>query len=129
MPKQFLVLGISSGAVAAIASSFFAYIFNQNLFDFSSVLPYWKIISVDFSLSFIAVGVFYGLNIVSKKYFKIIFNTLFASCSIASVLLPITAKLEGLQFPEFYPTFALPLHLFFSVIFLSLSSIFIKDEK
>lgn len=129
MPKQFLVLGISSGAIAAIASSFFAYIFNENLFDFSSVLPYWKIISVDFSLALIAVGVFYVLNIVSNKYFRTIFNCLFALCSIVSVIIPITAKFEGLEFPEFYPTFALPLHLFFSVIFLALSSIFIKDEK
>jgi hypothetical protein len=129
MPKQFLVLGISSGAIAAIVSCFFAYFFNHNLFDFSSVLPYWKIISVNFSLALMAAGVFYGLNLVSRKYCRTIFNCLFALCSILSVIFPITAKFEDLEFPEFYPTFAIPLHLFFSVIFLSFSSILIKDEK
>jgi hypothetical protein len=129
MPKPFLVLGISAGVLSAIVSAFFAYIFNQNFFDFSSVLPYWKIISMDISLALIAVGVFYGLYLISKKYFKTIFNSLFALCSITSVLVPITAKFPNLEFPEFYPTFSIPLHLFFSVIFLAVSSILIKDEK
>jgi hypothetical protein len=129
MFRPFLVLGVSVGVVSAFVSSVFAYFFNQNLFDFSEVLPYWKIISIDFSLALIAVGIFYGLHIISKKYFKLIFNSLFALCSISSVLVPITAKIPDLEFPEFYPTYAIPLHLIFSVIFLALSSILIKDEK
>jgi hypothetical protein len=129
MFRPFLVLGVSVGVVSAFVSSVFAYFFNQNLLDFSEVLPYWKIISVNFSLALMAAGVFYGLNLVSRKYCRTIFNCLFALCSILSVIFPITAKFEDLEFPEFYPTFAIPLHLFFSVIFLSFSSILIKDEK
>jgi hypothetical protein len=129
MFRPFLVLGVSAGVVSAFVSSVFAYFFNQNLLDFSEVLPYWKIISTDFSLALIAVGVFYGLHFISKKYFKAIFYSLFALCSIYSVLVPITAKFPDLEFPEFYPTYAIPLHLIFSVIFLALSSILIKDEK
>jgi len=129
MFRPFLVLGVSVGVVSAFVSSVFAYFFNQNLLDFSEVLPYWKIISMDFSLALIAVGIFYGLHFISKKYFKLIFNSLFALCSISSVLVPITAKFPDLEFPEFYPTYAIPLHLIFSVIFLALSSILIKDEK
>jgi hypothetical protein len=129
MFRSFLVLGVSVGVVSAFVSSVFAYFFNQNLLDFSEVLPYWKIIAVDFSLSLISVGIYFGLSLISKKYFKLIFNSLFALCSISSVLVPITAKCTDLEFPEFYPTFAIPLHLFFSVIFLALSSILINDEK
>lgn len=129
MFKPYLILGITAGALASIVSCTFAYLFNQNLLDFSQVMPYWKIISVDFSLSLLAVGIYFGLGKLSKRYNKTIFNSLFALCSIASVLVPITAKFPDLEFPEFYPTFAIPLHLFFSVIFLALSSILIKDEK
>ncbi|MFM7682218.1 MAG: hypothetical protein ACKO7P_05680 [Bacteroidota bacterium] len=129
MSKTFLVLGVSAGAISAFVSFLFAYFFNQNLFDFSNVLPYWKIVSVDFTLALISAGVYYGITFISKSHSKIIFNPLFALCSIVSVLMPITAKLEGIEFPEFYPTFALPLHLFFSVIFLAFSSIFIRHEK
>jgi hypothetical protein len=129
MFRPFLVLGVSVGVVSAFVSSVFAFFFNQNLLDFSEVLPYWKIISMDFSLALIAVGVFYGLSLVSKTYYKPIFNALFAICSIVSVLIPITAKFPDLEFPEFYPTFAIPLHLIFSVIFLASSSILINDEK
>jgi hypothetical protein len=129
MFRPFLVLGVSVGVVSAFVSSVFAFFFNQNLLDFSEVLPYWKIISMDFSLALIAVGFFYGLSLVSKTYYKPIFNSLFATCSIASVLIPITAKFPDLEFPEFYPTFAIPLHLIFSVIFLASSSILINDEK
>ncbi len=129
MFKPFLILGLTAGVISSIVSCIFAYLFNQNLLDFSQVLPYWKISSVDISLSLIVVGVFYGLSMVSKTYYKPIFNSLFAICSIASVLIPITAKFKDLEFPEFYPTFAIPLHVIFSVIFLALSSILIKDEK
>ncbi|MBM3186334.1 MAG: hypothetical protein FJZ67_08530 [Bacteroidetes bacterium] len=129
MSKTFLVLGVSAGVISTFVSFLFAYFFNQNLFNFSNVLPYWKIVSVDFTLALTSAGVYYGITFISKIYSKIIFNSLFALCSIVSVLMPITAKLEGIEFPEFYPTFALPLYMFFSVIFLALSSIFIKDEK
>ncbi len=129
MLKPFLVLGVSAGLASATVGCIFAYIFNQSLLDFSSVLPYWKIISLNFSLALIAAGLFCGINLISKKYFKTIFNLLFAFCSIVSVLFPITAKIQKVESPEFYPTFVIPIHLFFSVIFLALSSILIKDEK
>ena len=129
MFRQFLILGILAGALSALVSGIFAYMFNQNLLDFSEEVPYWKIIAVDFSLALVSVGLFYGLSLISKKHFKVIFNPLFALCSIASVLVPITAKFPNLEFPEFYPTFAIPLHLIFSVVFLALSSILINDEK
>jgi hypothetical protein len=129
MFKQYLTLGVSAGLISAIVSCLFAYLFNHNLLDFSNVLPYWKIIAIDVSFSLIAIGIYYGLSMLSKRFFKVIFNVLFAFSSIASVLLPITAQLPNFEFPEFYPTFAIPLHLIFSVIFLALSSILIKDEK
>jgi hypothetical protein len=129
MFRKFLILGILAGALSALVSGIFAYMFNQNLLDFSEVLPYRKIIAVDFSLALVSVGLFYGLSLISKKYFKVFFNSLFSLCSIASVLVPITAKFPDLEFPEFYPTLAIPLHLIFSVVFLALSSILIQDEK
>ena len=129
MFRPFLFLGISTGIISALVSVTFAYIFNQQLLDFSVALPYWKIIAVDFSLSLFSVGIYFGIFKLAKNYSKIIFHALFALCSIASVLIPITAKLPDVEFPEFYPTFAIPLHLFVSVIFLALSSILIKDEK
>ena len=129
MFKKYLFLGILAGSMSALISVFFAYVFNQNLLDFSITLPYWKIISVDLSLALIASGIYFGLSKLSKKFYLIIFNTLFAFFSIVSVLAPITAKLPDLEFPEFYPTFSIPLHFIFSVVFLALMPIINKDEK
>jgi hypothetical protein len=129
MFKPYFILGLLAGVISAAVSVVFAYTFNQKLLDFAQVLPYWKIIAVDFSLSLIAVGVYFGLSLIVKKIHKVVFYSLFSVASIASVLLPITANFPNLEFPEFYPTFAIPLHLIFSVIFLSLSSIIIKNEN
>jgi uncharacterized membrane protein YozB (DUF420 family) len=129
MFKPYFILGLLAGVISAAVSVVFAYTFNQKLLDFAQVLPYWKIIAVDFSLSLIAVGVYFGLSLIAKKNHKVVFYSLFSVASIASVLLPITANFPDLEFPEFYPTFAIPLHLIFSVIFLSLSSIIIKNEN
>jgi len=129
MFKPYFILGLLAGVISAAVSVVFAYTFNQKLLDFAQVLPYWKIIAVDFSLSLIAVGVYFGLSLIVKKIHKVVFYSLFSVASIASVLLPITANFPDLEFPEFYPTFAIPLHLIFSVIFLSLSSIIIKNEN
>jgi hypothetical protein len=129
MFKPYFILGLLAGVISAAVSVVFAYTFNQKLLDFAQVLPYWKIIAVDFSLSLIGVGVYFGLSLITKKIHKVVFYSLFSVASIASVLLPITANFPNLEFPEFYPTFAIPLHLIFSVIFLSLSSIIIKNEN
>lgn len=129
MFKPYFILGLLAGVISAAVSVVFAYTFNQKLLDFAQVLPYWKIIAVDFSLSLIAVGVYFGLSLIAKKIHKVVFYSLFSVASITSVLLPITANFPDLEFPEFYPTFAIPLHLIFSVIFLSLSSIIIKNEN
>jgi len=129
MFKPYLILGLLAGVISAAVSVVFAYTFNQKLLDFAQVLPYWKIIAVDFSLSLIGVGVYFGLSLIAKKIHKVVFYSLFSVASITSVLLPITANFPDLEFPEFYPTFAIPLHLIFSVIFLSLSSIIIKNEN
>jgi len=129
MFKPYFILGLLAGVISAAVSVVFAYTFNQKLLDFAQVLPYWKIIAVDFSLSLIGVGVYFGLSLIAKKIHKVVFYSLFSVASITSVLLPITANFPDLEFPEFYPTFAIPLHLIFSVIFLSLSSIIIKNEN
>jgi hypothetical protein len=128
MPRPFFILAIVSGILSSLVSFLFAYFFNNNLLDFSEVIPYWKIVSIDFSLSFCSVGIFYLAYIISRKYYRIFFYVLFTLCSICSVLIPITAKIPNFEFPEFYPTFMLPLHLIFCVIFVSLSTLIIKHE-
>lgn len=129
MFRSFFILGIFTGIISSIVSVTFAYVFNNQLFDFSITLPYWKIVACDFSLALIASGFYFGIFMFFKVYYNIIFNFLFGICSIASVMIPITAKLPNVESPEFYPTFAIPLHLFFCVIFLASSSILIKNEK
>jgi hypothetical protein len=129
MSRPFLVLAVLSGILSSIVSFVFAYLFNNNLLDFSEVIPYWKIVSIDFSLSFISVGIFYLAYLISKKHYRLFFYVFFSISSICSVLIPITAKIPNLEFPEFYPTFVIPLHLFFCVIYVSLSALIIKNEK
>lgn len=129
MLRPYLILGITAGVLSAMVSCIFAYLFNQKLLDFSEVLPYWKIIAVDFSLALAAVGIYFGLRFISAKHHLVIFNILFSIGAIASIMVPISAKLPDLEFPEFYPTFAIPLHLIFSVLFLALSSIIFNNEK
>jgi hypothetical protein len=53
---------------------------------------------------------------------------MFVIAAVSSVMIPITAKIENVEFPEFYPIFAIPLHLVFSVVFLAISPLIIKNK-
>jgi hypothetical protein len=127
--KYYFFLGFLTGLLSSLISLGYSYFFNIKLLDFSEILPYWKIIALDFALALVLSGNYFAFSLVVKRYYVLIFNVFFALLSILSVLIPITAQLPNIEFPEFYPTFAIPLHLIFSVIFLSLSSIIIKDEN
>ena len=129
MFKSFFLLGILTGVFSSLVGGIYTYFFYKDLFDFSSVLPIWKIVAVYFSLGLIASGLYFMLVFFSSKYGQLLFNIKFVLIAVLSVLIPINIKVPNVEFPEIYPVFALPLHLFFSVIFLALSPLIIKKNQ
>ncbi len=128
MFKSFFLLGLLAGALSSFVGGIYTYFFYRDLFDFSTILPIWKIVAVYFSLGLIASGLYFMIVRFSSKLGQLLFNITFAVIAILSVLIPINLKVPNIEFPEIYPVFAIPLHLFFSVIFLALSPLMIKNN-
>ena len=121
-------LGIISGIVSSVVGGIYALVYYKYMFDFSVVLPIWRIVAAYFSLGLIAGGALFVFERFSPKFGSLIFNLSFALLSFASILLPILKFIDGVEFPELFPGFAIPLHFFFPVIFLSLSPFIIKKN-
>lgn len=128
MFNSYFNLGIISGIVSSVIGGIYAFVYYKYMFDFSVVLPIWKIIATYFSLGLIAGGALFVFDRLFPKYGTLFFNLKFALLSFASILLPILKFIDGVEFPELFPGFAIPLHFFFPIIFLSLSPSIIKKN-
>jgi hypothetical protein len=126
--QRYFIAGLVVAIVSSVIGGLYASFFNAQLFDFSSILPIWKISAVYFSISLIATGLYFLLLHFFSKFGLILFNSMFVIAAVSSVMIPITAKIENVEFTEFYPIFAIPLHLVFSVVFLAISPLIIKNK-
>ena len=126
--QRYFIAGLVVAIISSVIGGLYAYFFNAQLFDFSAVLPIWKISAVYLSISLIATGLYFLLLRFFSKFGLILFNSMFVIAAVSSVIIPITAKIKNVEFPEFYPIFAIPLHLVFSVVFLAISPLIIKNK-
>lgn len=117
--KKFLIFGISVALLSSVIGAGFTYLYYDKMFDFSSILPIWKVVAVYTSLSLIlSLSLFF-----SQKYFKkngvFILNTLVCMGAMASILYPMTYKNINVELVEMYPIVAIPLHFILPIIWLA----------
>jgi len=102
-------LALMSALCASLIGMLYAYAYYQLLFDFSTVLPIWKIA---FGLISFTLILFY-VHFVFLKLFKhnptFWFGLTFSIVTFVSILYPITERVY-VDAAEFYPGFVIPLH-------------------
>ncbi|MEY4659148.1 MAG: hypothetical protein RJB36_914 [Bacteroidota bacterium] len=104
-----LKLGFISALLAGTIGALYTYFYYDLLFDFSSVLPVWKVF---FGLCSFTLILFYCQQLFTKVFKRnatFWFGFIFSITSFTSILYPITEKIY-VDASEFYPGFVIPLH-------------------
>jgi len=104
-------LALTSALSASLIGTLYTYAYYQLLFDFSTVLPIWK---VAFGLISFTLILFY-VHLVFIKVIKqnptFWFGLTSSIVTFVSILYPIMERVY-VDASEFYPGFAIPLHFF-----------------
>lgn len=123
--KKSLIHGILAGILAAIGAFMYASFYNNKLFDYSKDLAYSTIISAAFGATVLASVLHFLGSKVSVKWNDFVFNSLFSLVTMASIMLPINAKIQN-EIPDYFPIYAIPLHFFPLLMWISLKPLFDK---
>ena len=102
--------------------------FNHFLFDFSSVLPSWKLISTYCFISFLATFLFILYVRLSGGRILWVFNLSLSLISFFTICIPILAQVTHAD-GEFFPVFAIPFHFIFPLIWLTFYPLISLNEK
>jgi uncharacterized membrane protein len=102
-------LALTSAFCASLIGTLYAYFYYQLLFDFSTVLPIWKVAFGLISFSLILFYVHLVFIKVIKQNPTFWFGLAFSIVTFVSILYPITESVY-VDASEFYPGFAIPLH-------------------
>lgn len=98
------------------------YLFNTYLFDFSDVIPYWKIPVVYVLEGIVFSIVFEGLLKVKRfSSSGVATNLILSSITLLSIVFPILATVH-VDNNEFFPIYAIPLHFIFTLVYISVYS-------
>ena len=123
---------ISFALILTSLSSFlgfiYFYFFSHFLFDFSSLLPLWKLIATYFFLSFLITLLFKVYSSVFKQKYLWVFNLFLVLVSSCSILYPIQAQVFHPD-EEFFPVFAIPLHFIVPLFWLTFYHLIIPHEN
>ena len=102
-------LALTSALCASLIGTLYTYAYYLMLFDFSTVLPIWK---VAFGLISFTMILWY-VHLVFLKVFKynptFWFGLTFSLVTFVSILYPIMERVY-VDASEFYPGFVIPLH-------------------
>ena len=114
---RYVLFGLFISALSAMVALSYTYCYSALLFDFSKTLPFWKILSIFCFLGLLFAGIYY---LVAEKSYRLILplNIALAIGSLTSILWPITASIDE-EFPEMFPSFAIPLHFIFPLFWLA----------
>jgi hypothetical protein len=109
-------LASTSATSASFIGMLYSFAYYQLLFDFSTVLPIWK---VAFGLISFTLILFY-VHLLFKKVFKqnptFWFGLTFSILTFVSILYPMMERVY-VDASEFYPGFVIPLHFLPIVMF------------
>jgi hypothetical protein len=131
MLKKSLVLGLSAGILAGIASIVYANIYKSALgADFSKIAqPVGMILSSVLGCMLASVAYYFSARWL-KNTGEIIFNLVFVLLSFASILGPFAAKLPlDVDMPELFVGLTVPMHFFPALAWFTLKPLFIRPEK
>jgi len=127
MLKKSLLLGIVSGLLAGIVAVIYARVyFSINEADFSKVASNVRIVAASLFGGVLASVGYWLLDRWMKDKGEIVFNFLFTAISFVTLVVPITARLKGVDTPEFFPGMAIPMHLFPALAWYTLKPLFIR---
>jgi hypothetical protein len=102
--------------------------FNHFLFDFSSVLPSWKLISTYCFISFLATFLFVQYVRVTRARNLWVFNLSLSLICFFTICIPILAQVTHAD-GEFFPVFAIPFHFIFPLFWLTFYPLISPNEK
>ena len=125
MFEKHFVLALVVAVVSSLISGIYTYNYYKYLFDFSAVLPIWKIIASYFSISLIATGLRFLFDLMFPKFGELFFNIKLGLLTILSIIHPILMN-GDFEMAEMYPGFAIPIYFIFTIIWLALAPTFIK---
>ena len=125
MFKKYFVLALVVAVVSSFISGIYTYNYYKYLFDFSAVLPIWKIVSAYFSIALIATGLRFLFDLMFQKFGELFFNIVLSFLTILSIMHPILLN-GDFEMAEMYPGFAIPIYFIFTIIWLALAPTFIK---
>jgi hypothetical protein len=109
-------LALTSALCASFLGVLYTYIYYQLLFDFSTVLPVWKVAFglISFSLILFYVHLVFRKGIKKNQTFW--FGLTFSMLTFVSILYPIVERVY-VDDSEFYPGFVIPLHFLPIIMF------------
>lgn len=124
MFQRFVIFGLIVSVISSVVGASYTYCSYHFLFDFSNTLPIWKIV-----ITYVFLGLlFSGLYFVVNEFFTnflILLNIVVVIISLLSIIWPIIVNIDE-EFPEMFPSFAIPLHFIFPLFWLALFSHFNK---
>jgi hypothetical protein len=125
MFKHYFFLAIITAVISSLLGGIYAYYYYKILFDFSMILPVWKIVATYFSIALIATGLRFLFDLMFPKFGELCFNIVLSFLTILSIMHPILMN-GDFEMAEMYPGFAIPLYFIFTIIWLALAPTFIK---
>lgn len=126
--KKSLFLGITTAAFASLGAVLYAKFYNDTINDYSRILSYTSIAAACTFVAIFACVAFWAATMVLKSWGEFVFNFLFAVGSIASIMHPLTAQVEGDDF-DYFVVYALPLHFFPVLTWFAFKSLFFKNKQ
>lgn len=130
MFKKVLLHGVFAGLLSGgICFTFASVLKNEFMYDFSLILTTVKLFSACIFACILASVSYFGIKKLIPKQGDIVFNILYTIVVFASLFFPMMHKLP-LDFDEYltviFPTYAMTLHFFPALIWLTTKPLFIK---
>lgn len=125
MFDKYFVLALVVAVISSLVAGLYAFSYYKYMFDFSMVLPIWKIVAAYFSIALIATGLRFLFDLIFPRFGELIFNIKFGFLTIISIIHPILVN-GDFEMAEMYPGFAIPIYFIFTIIWLALAPTFIK---
>lgn len=130
MFKRTLLLGITAGLMAGIASLIYQKVYASSLGeDFATIAKPVGILSISLLAGLLAAVMYWLANTLMKTKGEVLFNLVFVMLSFTSILAPFAIKLPfEIETPELFPGLIVPMHFFPALAWFTLKPLFIKQQ-
>jgi hypothetical protein len=129
MQKKILLLGLTSGALCALAGIIYNRIYKFATYtDFSKIVNVKSIIAISLAACLLLSLFYWVVKKITSKYGDIIFHILLPVLSFACIYFPLSMKLPlDIEFPELFPGLMIPMVFFPAIAWFASKPIFIKS--